>query len=253
MRGIPSHPVTCTRCGRENGCPKDRLCHCCRLTGRPNPNKRFCWSTSLDDALRRAYRIARNRSELTRNLNQFQHGSGFTRVVILSRAGMLGLSIRTRRPWTSTEVEALREKLGQLSTSQIARHLGRTYYSVKARIASMRLSSRISEGYSQQDVQQLFGVGAQRVRRWITKGWLQLYKGRVTEKSLARFLRQHSEEYPLTRVDEAWFKGMLFPSFGRSCGGTQGSGRRSLGVCAASFPADWHEQGASSQDAEAES
>jgi len=242
MRGIPNHPVTCTRCGKGNGCPKDHLCHRCRLTGRPNPNKRFCWSIDVDDALRRVYRNARNRSELTRNLNQFQRASGFTRVVILSRAAMLGLSACIRRPWTGAEVETLQERLGELSKSEIARHLGRSYYSVKARIASMRLSSRISDGYSQQDVQQLFGVGANRVRLWITRGWLQMYKGRVTEKSLERFLRQHSEEYQLSRVDETWFKGMLFSSFGRPGGGTQDSGRRGLGFRATTFLADWREQ-----------
>jgi hypothetical protein len=179
---------------------------------------------------------------LTRNLNLFQRASGFTRVVILARAGMLRLSACNRHPWTGAEIEVLTEKLGQVSKSEIARHLGRSYYSVKARIASMGLSSRISDGYSQHDLQQLFGVGADRVRRWITRGWLQLDKGRVTERSLERFLRQHSEEYQLSRVDEAWFKGMLFPSFGRSRGTTQDSGRRSVGLRVTGFPAGWHEQ-----------
>ena len=69
-----------------------------------------------------------------------------------------------------------------------------------------------------------------------------MYKGRVTEKSLERFLRQHSEEYQLSRVDETCFKGMLFSSFGRPGGGTQDSGRRGLGFRATTFLADWREQ-----------
>jgi hypothetical protein len=31
-----------------------------------------------------------------------------------------------------------------------------------------------------------------------------------------KFLRDHPEEYRLNRVDEAWFKGLMFPSFGRA-------------------------------------
>jgi len=73
----------------------------------------------------------------------------------------------------------------------------------------------VSANYSQQDVEELLGVGRKRVCQWIRNGWLQLLDGRVTEKSLEKFLRLHPEEYQLSRVDEAWFKGMLFPSFGR--------------------------------------
>jgi hypothetical protein len=144
--------------------------------------------------------------------------TGFTRVVILSRAQVLGLSFAARRPWRDSEIETLQEALGSRSKGQIARQLGRTYYSVKAQAARMGWSTRISDNYSQQEVQQLFGVGRRRVCQWIRNGWLQLLDDRVTERSLERFLRLHPEEYQLNRVDEAWFKGMLFPSFGRLIG-----------------------------------
>jgi len=79
----------------------------------------------------------------------------------------------------------------------------------------MEVSSRISSDYSHQQVQQLLGVGRKRVCQWIENGWLQLREGRVMEASLEKFLRFHPEEYQLSRVDEAWFKGMVFPSFGQ--------------------------------------
>ncbi len=136
-------------------------------------------------------------------------------MVILSRAAVLGLSFAVRRPWTESEIASLREDLGTRNKSQIAKRLGRTYYSVKAQVARLALSARVSADYSHQDVQQLLGVGRKRVCQWMQKGWLHLLNGRITEKSLDKFLRQHPEEYQLSRVDEAWFKGMLFPSFGR--------------------------------------
>lgn len=225
MRGLPNHPVTCNQCGSIHGCPKDGLCHRCRVTGRPNPNKRFCWTADLDTALTRAYR-ARTRRELSSNLNYMQRLSGFTRGVILSRAADLGLSFAVRRPWSEAEMESLREELGTSSKSQIAKRMGRTYYSVKAQVSKMVLSSRVTADYSQQDVQQLFGVGRKRVYQWVRNGWLQLLNDRITEKSLERFLRQHPGEYQLSRIDEAWFKGMLFPAFGRFSGARESSSSR---------------------------
>src|SRR5262245_8157105 len=215
MRGIPNHPVICGNCGGGIGCPKDSRCHRCRIKGRPNPNKRFFWTADLDNALIRAYRRAGTRRELSDNLNHVQRLSGFTRVVILSRAEALGLSFRAKRPWTEAEIESLREDLGGLSKSQIARRLGRSYYSVKAEVTKLAPTARLSANYSQENVEQLLGVGRKRVCQWIRNGWLHLSDGRVTERSLERFLRLHPEEYQLSRVDEAWFKGMLFPSFGR--------------------------------------
>jgi hypothetical protein len=139
-------------------------------------------------------------------------------VVILSRAEALGLAFCAKRPWTEAEVESLREDLGTLSKSQIARRLSRSYSSVKAQATKMMLSARVSADYSQQDVEQLLGAGRKRVCQWISNGWLQLQGGRITERSLKKLLRLHAEEYQLNRVDEAWFKGMLFTSFGRFSG-----------------------------------
>jgi hypothetical protein len=51
---------------------------------------------------------------------------------------------------------------------------------------------------------------------WIKLGWLRVQDDRITETSMMKFLRDHPEEYRLNRVDEAWFKGLMFPSFGRA-------------------------------------
>jgi hypothetical protein len=59
------------------------------------------------------------------------------------------------------------------------------------------------------------------VKIWIGRGWLRyggqgsaLHSTRIPEPSVKRFLKEHPEEYRLARVDEAWFKGMLFTAFG---------------------------------------
>jgi hypothetical protein len=213
MRGIPNHPVVCIGCGELKGSPKDRQCHSCRIQTRPNPNRRFSWTPELDQELQLAYQEARTRRELTENLNLFQKRSGFTRIVVLARATQLGISEKRKR-WSPEEVKVLSEAAGTLSKAAIARKLKRSYWSVKAECSRLQLSSRLSDGYSRSDVQYLLGVGQRTIRKWIALGWLRVQDGRVTEPSMIKFLREHPEEYRLSRVDEAWYKGLLFPSFG---------------------------------------
>jgi hypothetical protein len=213
MRGIPNNPVVCIGCGELNGSPKDRRCHACRVQTRPNPNKRYFWTPELDQELQLAYREARSRRELTENLNRFQKRSGFTRIVALARATQLGMSTQRRR-WNPEEVEVLSEAAGTMTKAAIARKLKRSYWSVKAECSRLQLSSRLSDGYSRQDVECLLGAGQRSIRKWIELGWLRVQEGRVTETSMIKFLREHPEEYRLSRVDEAWFKGLLFPAFG---------------------------------------
>ena len=216
MRGIPLHPVPCSKCGSVKGYPKDGLCNRCRIASRPNPNKRFFWTAEHDAALRRAYQNVSSRFELTSNIDRVQRGSGFTRSVVLSRASQLGLSFCRRQAWSAAEINMVRENLGVLSKASLARKLGRSYYSIKALCSRLNLSSRITEGYSHSELAELLGVNPKTVRKWVENGWLFVRSGRISEQSTERFLKSYPEEYDLRRVDAAWFKGMVFPSFGKT-------------------------------------
>ena len=113
-------------------------------------------------------------------------------------------------------MKLLGELAGTLTKSAIARKLGRSYWSVKAQCSRLSIQSRLTSGYSRIDIQYLLGVGGRSTARWIKRGWLKLQNDRITEASVIKFLREHPEEYRLSRVDETWFKGLLFPSFGRN-------------------------------------
>src|SRR6266571_5057954 len=114
MRGVPNNPVKCSCCGRMNGCIGDRLCHSCRMKGRPPAGRKFIWTVELDNVLHRAYQDAHTRVELSTNLNSLQKKTGFTRNVILSRAVQIGLAFSTRRPWTTEELRILEDRAGQV-------------------------------------------------------------------------------------------------------------------------------------------
>lgn len=213
MRGIPKKRVRCLACDRMKGCPADQLCHSCRIASRPNPRKRFFWTTELDALLVSGYRRARNREELSRNITTLQGRSRFTRVVILARAVQLGLSFSPRRPWTPAEIALLESSAGRYSPVSIARKLQRTLGSTKAKMKQMEISLRIAQGYSQSDLAELLGASPASIRRWCRIGWLSLVNDRIPESAVVRFLRVHPHEYQLRRVNEGWFKGLLFPAF----------------------------------------
>jgi len=196
-----------------NGCIGDRLCHSCRMRSRPAAGRKFIWTIELDSILCRAYRNAHTRVELSTNLNNLQKSTGFTRNVILDRAVQLGLAFSTRRPWTAEEMQILEERAGQFTPKALAAKLNRTHASVKAKMKERGLSARVSEGYTQNDLRQLLGVSMRSMEKWLSLGWLRVVQERIPEATVIRFLRLHSEEYHLGRVDQAWFKGLLFPAF----------------------------------------
>lgn len=210
MRGVPKFPVPCSVCGELNGAPKDKLCHACRLRSRPNSRKRFFWTKELDTRLRDSYTRALTRGDLSASLNALQRLTGFPRFVILARGAELGLSFVRRRPWSDEELHFLKSNAGRLSMKALAARLSRSYYSVKAAIRSMELDGRVTDGYSVDELMRTFGVGKATVHRWIIKGWITRNEGRITETSVLRFLRFRPHEYQLRRVDEIWFKELVF-------------------------------------------
>lgn len=213
MRGVPKNPVQCVKCSRMNGCARDSLCHSCRRLGRPPAGRKFIWTSELDEALQRAYKSAHTRAELSANLSHLQRKAGFTRNVVLRRAVELGLSFSTRRPWTPEELRTLEDFAGRTSLKGLSLKLKRSHASIKGKARELGLSVRFSEGYSQDDLRQLLGVSAASIATWLAAGWLRTAGGRIPEASVIRFLRLHSEQYHLGRVDQAWFKGLLFPAF----------------------------------------
>lgn len=177
-------------------------------------SKKFNWTDGLDSILKRSYRTARGRNELIRNLTYLQRLTGFPRFAITSRASALGIARIKKQPWTATELSQLRELTGTCGRRTLAKCLGRSEYSVKAALKRLMLSARITEGYGRTDLVELLGVSPTSVCRWERLGWLTFgCHGRVSEASVRRFLRMHPDQYQLSFVNEAWFKGLLFEAY----------------------------------------
>jgi len=136
--------------------------------------------------------------------------------VILNRAAVLGLAFCRRRSWTKAEIDMLGEHAGVSTVAALAKKLDRTPASVKAKLKHLEISSRVREGYTKEDLRLLLRVSAKSIRNWVNRGWLRVVNGRFPESAVAKFLHQHPDQYQLGRVEEAWFKGLIFPAFNRA-------------------------------------
>lgn len=217
MRGYPNNPVPCTSCDSPYGAPKDGLCSRCRVKKhQPSPVK-YPFRPEDDAYLRRIYSDhAHDSRRLRVAIGAFAKRLGYPRHFVVIRAGVLGIQVRQRWHWRPEEIERLRELIGVKRPLHIARTLKRSYSSVVCQIRRLEMSSRLSEGYSRQDASQVLGVTPETVQQWIRRGFLRVEQesDRIAESEMKRFLRRHPELYDLRRVDQAWFKGMIFPSFG---------------------------------------
>lgn len=213
MRGLPRNPVPCSVCG-EPGYPKIGRCNKHRP---PNARLKYPWNEQQLADLRRLYaEHVHHRPSLTSAIKNFAQRHSFPPHIVKLKAGQLRLTRDIRQFWTKEELAYVREHAGSIRKHAIARHLGRGYLSVQCMINFLGLQARVTEGYSRHDLSIVFGVSEYVVRQWIARGWLcpDSSTDRVPEDQVSRFIRRHPEEYNLKRVDEAWFKGMIFPNFG---------------------------------------
>lgn len=142
--------------------------------------------------------------------------TGWPRWVLRHEAMRLGITTwQGSRPWTAEEDAALRERAGVVSVYAIAQRLGRSHLAVQRRARGMALSLRVVEGYAIQDLADVLGAHHTTVRRWMDGGLFGPVHAvggakRVHEANVRRFLRRHAGVYDLRRVDQVWFKAVLF-------------------------------------------
>lgn len=207
MRGLANSGVQCTGCGRPHA-DGSGLCRDCRAG---QARRKYRWSAELHEELRAAYRSKTKRG-LTMLLDRLCLVTGWPRWAFKSEAKSLGITTHDhRRGWTREEIEYLEKKLGERSTKWIAKRLGRSWESVRSRVEALRLRGRVRTGYTIDDVATCFGVCRDKARRWGERGLLgQPVEGRFREDAVVRFIRAWPLEYDLRRVDQEWFKGMVF-------------------------------------------
>lgn len=207
-RGIASNPQPCRICGGPGG--RDLYCN----RHRPSVRQKYFWTPEKDELIRQVYRGPLDRRHLSAALKRAAATLGYPRHIVRARAMRLGLTHDTRHRWTEKEIRFLRDHAGERNVKALARSLGHGWIKVQAMMGRMDISARVRDGYTQQDIAKVLGVDEYTVRKWERWGWLtrsEPLSGRFRECEIENFVRRHPEEYDLRKVDQAWFKGLLFP------------------------------------------
>jgi hypothetical protein len=206
----------CSVCGVRKA-DRDGLCGTCRVVAiakarrrRPEP------SPELLADLRKAY--TGNSREISGKLKRLSRQCGWPVPCLTSEARIRGWRVvAERHPWTEQDETRLRQYAGSASVQTIARRLRRSVSSVACQARRLELSMRIADGYSIRTLCEVFGVHHLRVEGWIRRGLLGKARhggqGGMTwfpAASVSRFIRKYPSEYDLGRIDQIWFKAMMF-------------------------------------------
>lgn len=213
MRGFPRNPVPCTVCGAP-GYPKNQRC---LKHWPPTARLKYPFDAAKDAILRAAWRNAGDKYKLTAAISDATRRIGYPRYILLLRAQRMGLTFDTRHKWEKWEEEYLLQNAGVLSIKSMQRKLGHGWSAIASKIDSMGLRYGIKEGMSAADLATGFGVAHQTVKKWEDIGIIKRGgKGhpnpdRFSDATVRAFAAKYPDMYDLRRVDQEWYKALLFP------------------------------------------
>ena len=174
--------------------------------------QKYFWTPDHDALLRRYYdpNVRGRARDIAAHL-------GVPKWVVWERASALGLTRPRDIPWSPSDVAYLEANFHRAHIKQIAKELGRTVTAVKRK--AERLGYRKNgEGYNSHSLALALGVDhhwvSQRIRdgkinagRRFTERTVQ-EKGDsylITDQDVLRFIREHTFEVDLRKVDQLWF------------------------------------------------
>jgi hypothetical protein len=194
-----------------------KYCLKCRVERRRQRNRKYESIPKHDAYLREHYHGGLlQRGRVIRPLARV---TGFPRWYMKRQAQRLGLTMHAdKRAWTPNELVIIERLLGKVSAATIAKKLKRTEPSVVMKIKALGNSRRVCEGYTMRDLEACLGEDHHKIQKWIANGWLcdQLqgtnrHGGnghdihRFHEKDILNFMKTHSREINLGKVEPTWF------------------------------------------------
>lgn len=110
----------------------------------------------------------------------------------------------------------MRDAAGTMPALKMAKILGRSVLAVRNKLNTLGIESRMSEGFSINELCHLFGTRYAKINHWIGRGWLTVNSDdRVSHYSVQQFVWEHMDEYRFAACEEWWLKTMLNPGIGR--------------------------------------
>ena len=174
--------------------------------------RKYFWTPERDAFIRRHYD-----PKVRGRARDIAAALGVPKWAVNKRAGVLGLSRPKDVPWSPSDIAYLEANFHRMATKHIAKKLGRTVTAVK--LKAKRLGYRKNgEGYNVRSLAQALGVDAHWISDRILAGLITA-RTRATERTVQQggdsylitdqevlsFLRKHTFEIDLRKVDQLWF------------------------------------------------
>jgi hypothetical protein len=156
------------------------------------------------------------KAEVSANLNRLSARAEIAKWVLTHEAQKRGWRcVASSRPWNLQEIAYLKENLDRISISRVAHDLRRSVVAAQAKAAEVKLLARVADEYTVSDLGECFGVRQARVESWMRRGLLGKAQVsgadlRYAAASVAQFIRRHAREYDLCRLNQTWFKAIVF-------------------------------------------
>ena len=182
-----------------------------RKFGKPR-GKTCSWTPELDEILKAAW--ARGGMRAARRAIRQQQPT-WSWYSVKKRAAALALCRRRAPRWTDTDVNHLLWSIdSNASLTLIADRLGRTVAAVRKKLRDLGYSAESLGGFKVKEVAEMFTVPPARVQYWVAEKLLLTKGGRITDRSLSKFLGEHPEKIPfqsLTADMQNWLREMGYP------------------------------------------
>jgi hypothetical protein len=169
--------------------------------------QRFPWTPDL----LRQLKDASDEAGVSAAVTLMHERTGWPRDAILRRAHVVlqvPSKAKTSTAWSASERRYVIEHAGHLSASAMAKELGRSVESVVCKMKHLGLSTARDEGFTISKLAAEWHVRRATISQWIRIGWMKRGKdGRVPERSVRSFCRQHKDELNWERLEpytRAW-------------------------------------------------
>jgi hypothetical protein len=188
------------RKGRKVGKPRGKTCQ---------------WTAELDDILKVAW--ARGGLSAARRAIR-QHQPTWSWYSVKKRAAALNLCRRPARRWTKADENHLLWSIdSNASLALIAERIGRTVAAVRSKLRNLDYTAESLGGYKVKDLADMFAVPPARIQYWVAEKLLLTKGGRITDRSVSKFLADHPSKIPFESLSvdmQNWLREMGYPSVG---------------------------------------
>jgi len=183
-----------------------------RKGGKPR-GKTCRWTPELDEVLKTAWTRGGLRAA-RRAIHQ--HQPTWSWCSIKKRAAALALCRRRAPQWSETDVNHLLLSIdSNASLALIAKRLGRTVTAIRKKLWDLGYKAESLGGYKVKEVAEMLLVLPGRVQYWVETKRLLTKGGRITERSLSKFLCDYPEKIPYETLSpdmRSWLREMGYPA-----------------------------------------